>query len=199
MKMGASETRSRHRPQLGANSRDPNIPPWQSSPLVPLSRARCRLYLFRGQGRLDCGRGLVTTTARTEQPAPAAPWRPPRPESGGLKWPEVGHGKDSVQSRGHLALVVNKKQERQGHPPASPLRSMRPCPLLSTFFPLNPVRKTRQAPVPFSELCVTCTSSKMHFLQMRPPCLVRRPPRVVRSPWPRLGSPRGVSRVSGWP
>lgn len=94
-----------------------------------------------------------------------------------------------------LALVVNKIQERQGHPPASPLQSIRPCPLLSTFFPLNPLRKTRQAPVSFSELCVTCTSSKMHFLQMRPPRVVRRPPRVV----PRLGSPRGVSRVSGWP
>ena len=97
-----------------------------------------------------------------------------------------------------LALVVNKIQERQGHPPASPLQSIRPCPLLGTFFPLNPLRKTRQAPVSFPELCVTCTSSKMHFLQMRPPRMVRRPPRVVRSPWPRLGSPRGISRVSGW-
>lgn len=97
-----------------------------------------------------------------------------------------------------LALVVNRIQERQGHPPASPLQSMRPCSLLSTFFPLNPLRKTRQAPVSFPQLCVTCTSSKMHFLQMRPPRVVRRPPRVVRSPWPRLGSPQGISRLSGW-
>ena len=42
-----------------------------------------------------------------------------------------------------LALVVNKIQERQGHPPASPLQSIRPCPLLGTFSPPKPTEKNQ--------------------------------------------------------
>lgn len=38
--MGASETRSRHQAQLGADSRDPNVPPGAKLPAGPAEQSR---------------------------------------------------------------------------------------------------------------------------------------------------------------